>query len=76
MLNQKVDPVSSWDPYLRVTLTLTSKKVLVIITFFLISQIEVSFLFDHCNHDVTAEYIVFFTSLTKIRNTQIANYQE
>ncbi|GMY16330.1 DUF1680 domain-containing protein [Fagus crenata] len=26
LLNQKVDPVSSWDPYLRVTLTLTSKK--------------------------------------------------
>ena len=27
VLNQKVDPVVSWDPYLRVTLTSSSKEV-------------------------------------------------
>ena len=35
LLNLKVDPVGSWDPYLRVTLTFSSKEVLVKMTFLL-----------------------------------------
>lgn len=35
LLNQKVDPVGSWDPYLQVTLTFSSKEVLVKNTFLL-----------------------------------------
>lgn len=35
VLNQKVYPVSSWDPYIRVSLTFSLKKVMVEITFLL-----------------------------------------
>ena len=36
VLNQKADPVVSWDPYLRVTLTSSLKEVLEATNFFMV----------------------------------------